>query len=40
MLSEIGISVENHLTTFAAEKSRLEKTVINMAQFKKELGLE
>lgn len=40
MLSEIGISVENHLTVFAAEKSRIEKTVVNMEEFKQEMGLE
>lgn len=40
LLSEIGISVENHLTVFAAEKSRLEKKVVNVAEFLKESGLE
>lgn len=40
MLSEIDVSVENHLTVFAAEKSRLEKTVVNTDEYKKELGLK
>lgn len=35
-LSEIAISVENHMTTFAAEKSRLEGKVINVTEYKKE----
>ena len=39
MLSEIGVSVDNHITTFAAEKSRLNKTVVNLEQYKKEIGL-
>ena len=38
MLSEIGISVENHLTTFAAEKSRLEKCVINVPDYVKQMN--
>ncbi len=33
MLSEIGISVENHATAFAAEKSRLENKIIEMSDF-------
>lgn len=33
MLSEIGISVYNHLITFAAEQSRLENRVINVEEF-------
>ena len=39
LLSEIGISTENHLIAFAAEKSRLEHRVINMDDYKKEIGL-
>ncbi|MBQ4527797.1 MAG: Gfo/Idh/MocA family oxidoreductase [Clostridia bacterium] len=39
MLSEIAISVDNHITTFAAEKSRLNKTVVNLDEYKKEIGL-
>ncbi len=38
-LSEIDISVENHLIAFAAEKSRVEHRVIDMYEFKKELNL-
>ena len=38
MLSEIGISTMNHLIVFAAEKSRLEKKVVNMEDFYKEIG--
>lgn len=33
LLSEIQISVENHLITFAAEKSRLENRVVSMTEF-------
>ena len=33
MLSEIGISVYNHLITFAAEQSRIENKVINVYEF-------
>jgi predicted dehydrogenase len=33
-LSEIDISVENHLTVFAAEKSRLEGTVVDVFSYK------
>lgn len=33
MLSEIGISVENHATAFAAEKARVENRVISMKEF-------
>ena len=40
MLSEIGISVENHLTVFAAEKARLEKTVVSVAEFQNNVGLK
>lgn len=36
-LSEIGISVENHLATFAAEASRLENKVIDVEEFKNTL---
>ena len=39
MLSEIAISAENHLTVFAAEKSRLEKKVVNINEFNSENGL-
>lgn len=35
MLSEIGISVYNHLITFAAEQSRLENRVINVEEFRR-----
>ena len=38
MLSEIVISISNHLIVFAAEKSRLEKKVVNMDEFCKEVG--
>lgn len=33
MLSEIGVSVQNHATVFAAEKARLENQVIDMKDF-------
>ncbi len=36
LLSEIGISVGNHLTVFAAEKSRLEGTVVDVTEFAKQ----
>lgn len=36
MLSEISVSVDNHLTVFAAEKSRLEGKIIDMDEFKKQ----
>ena len=39
-LSEIGISVENHLMSFAAEKARVEEKIVRMADYKKELGLK
>ncbi len=39
-LSAIDISVDNHLISFAAEKSRVENKIINLAEFKKELGYE
>ncbi len=38
-LSEIGISVENHIISFAAEKSRVENRVINIEEFEKEVNL-
>ena len=37
-LSNIAISVENHLISFAAEKSRLEHTIVDLDEFEKELG--
>ena len=37
MLSEIDISVQNHLIAFAAEKSRVEGIIVDMEQFEKEL---
>ena len=37
-LSEIGISVENHLTTFAAEKSRTENKIITIDEYIKSLN--
>lgn len=33
LLSEIGTSVDNHMIVFAAEKSRLEGTVVNIPQY-------
>ncbi len=36
-VSDIGVSVENHLIVFAAEKSRLENVVVDMEQYVKEL---
>ena len=38
-ISEIGISVDNHIIAFAAEKSRLERRVIELKDFKREIGL-
>jgi predicted dehydrogenase len=35
-LTSADISVQSHLMSFAAEKSRLEKKVVNMDEFKKE----
>ena len=32
-LSEIGISVENHLITFAAEQARLENRVVDFKEY-------
>lgn len=40
MLSEIGISVKNHMIAFAAEKARIEGTIINMREFEEEAGLK
>lgn len=37
-LSVIDISVQNHLISFAAEKSRLENKIIDLRDFEKELG--
>ncbi|MBP3448462.1 MAG: Gfo/Idh/MocA family oxidoreductase [Clostridia bacterium] len=37
-LSNIAISVENHLISFAAEKSRLENVIVDLDDFQKELG--
>ncbi len=37
-LSVIDISVQNHLISFAAEKSRLENKIIDLREFEKELG--
>ncbi|MBE6965483.1 MAG: Gfo/Idh/MocA family oxidoreductase [Ruminococcaceae bacterium] len=36
MLSEIGVSAENHATTFAAEKARVEHRVISLSEFENE----
>ncbi len=36
-VSDIGVSVENHLIVFAAEKSRLENVIVDMEQYVKEL---
>ncbi len=36
-VSDIGISVENHLIAFAAEQSRKQGTVVDMAEFVKSL---
>lgn len=36
-VTDITTSIENHLTAFAAEESRLEGTVISMADYKKEI---
>ena len=40
LLSEIGISTENHLIAFAAERARLEGCVVDVAAFEKEFGLK
>ena len=37
LLSEIDISVQNHLIAFAAEKSRLEGCIVDMDSYEKEL---
>ena len=39
-LSEIGISIKNHLIAFAAEKSRQEGRIINLREFEEKLGLK
>ena len=39
-ISEIGISVDNHIIAFAAEKSRLERRVIELKDNKREIGLK
>ena len=39
-ISEIGISVDNHIIAFAAEKSRLERRVIELKDYKREIGLK
>ena len=36
-VTDINTSIENHLTAFAAEKSRLEGNVISMKDFKEEI---
>ena len=39
-ISEIGISVDNHIIAFAAEKSRLERSVVELSDYKREIGLK
>ena len=39
-VSEIAISVDNHLIAFAAEKSRLERRVVELSDYKREIGLK
>ena len=39
-ISEIDISVESHLTVFAAEESRHNNVVVNVNDYKKKLGLK
>ncbi len=39
-LSTIGISVQNHLISFAAEISRLENRIVDLREFEKELGYQ
>lgn len=39
-LSTIDISVKNHIIAFAAEKSRVEGTVVDIKEFEKEMGLK
>ena len=39
-VSEIGISVDNHIIAFAAEKSRLERRVVEMKDYRAEIGLK
>jgi hypothetical protein len=36
-LSEIGISTKNHMIAFAAEQSRLDRTVVNLDEYVKKL---
>lgn len=36
-ISDIRTSIDNHLVAFASEKSRLEGTVIRMAEYEKEI---
>ena len=36
-VSEIGISIENHMLVFAAEESRLNDTVVEMGEYTKSL---
>ncbi len=36
-VSDIGISVQNHLLVFAAEKSRLEHSIVDIDDYRKEL---
>ncbi len=38
MLTEIGISVDNHMIVFAAEQSRLEGKVVDVKEFKNSLS--
>lgn len=40
MLSEIGISTANHLIAFAAEKSRVEETIVDIKAFENEIGIK
>ncbi len=37
-VSDIAISVENHLIVFAAEKSRLENVIVDMEQYVADLS--
>ncbi len=39
-ISDIDISVENHLTVFAAEKARMEMSVVDMDEYMKEIRNE
>ena len=38
--AEIGVSVQNHMIGFAAEKARLTDTVVDISEFCEKLGLE